>query len=193
MDLRLKEILQDEQNSFRDDACDSYVQLADACLFSPCFGEAVVFVGASPVKRYVSTALAALRAHDAVLLAGKGEAVSKLVTVAEQVKQQAAGRVVQLNRGCDTDSLVNPGLKAEASVKNVHAFFGDAQDAPIAWGVILLSLAGGAVGLKTDASVGAAVRLIRGPKVYRIPTMMIFLATGEVKGVEGWTRQVKAA
>lgn len=209
MDPILEEILNDEIESFRQEARQTYVKLADVAQITPNLEEAVLIIGSSPAKRYTSIAIAALNKHKIILLAGKGLLLGKLVSIVELIKQRTEGRVVQLNRASLTESLVNPEFKPNASLNNVRAFFGDKVDTDKSpngdktaerseYGEASVEALQGSIkpaSSTTSASVAvvsAVKRLILGPKIYQVPAMSVVLAIGDLTLPGGsWTKQVK--
>lgn len=199
MDQKVQDIIKEESESFRQDARQSYVKIVAEAKLRPKLEEALFVISSSLAKKYTVAAVKALQEHKLVVLAGKGEFLSKLVAVVEQVKQQTPGRLVQLNQACVTDSLVNPEFKSMASVANVYAFFGETvpklgrNSAVLENDVLENSVLGKTLmeSEPADAQIRAVKKLITGPKIYQVPTMTVVLATEDISAPKGWTKQVK--
>lgn len=196
MDQRLKEILDEEKESARRIVREDYVAFTSTAHLRPNLEEAVIIVDSMPVKKYAAQAASALETHKAILLAGRGNHLGKLISVVEQVKVRVPGRVYQHNQASLTDSLINPDIKLESNLLNVIAFFSDfsASVNP------RVKAENGEGALSTDsndtkaanAMRSSALKLIHGPKVYQIPTMSIILAKDDVAVPKGWSKQVKS-
>lgn len=196
MDPRLKEILDEEKESCRQFFRKTYVEFTSVANLRPNLEEAVIIVGSKPVKKYVAQAVNALNTHKAILLAGKGEYLGKLVSVTEQVKVNISGRVHQQNQASLTDSLINPDIKLESNLPNVIAFYSDSSAGEHLQAntenfshTQLLDLKNAKASNAVRSSV---LKLIHGPKVYEIPTMSIILAKDDVTVLQGWSKQVKS-
>lgn len=177
MDLaQVEEVLDLEKKAFLDDAKEVYVQLMSELGLGPRINDCIILVGSSLPKMYLEAALNGLSAHKAVFITGKGPELAKAITVAEQVKHQAKGRIVQFNRASLHSSLINPAYKPAMSRKNVSVFFDDSCSDS----------------LSHEQQERDALREIKGYKVYQTPSMSILLLAGDTnKTVEGWTKQVE--
>lgn len=194
MDPRLKEILDEEKESSRQNFRKKYVEFTSAASLRPNVEEAVIIIGSKPVKKYVAQAISALDTHTAIFLAGKGEYLGKLVSVVELVKLKVSGRVIQHNQASLTDSLINPDIKLESNLSNINAFFSDnsaTEQLQIKTEIPNEHGSPELVDAKASNAMRSSVlRLIHGPKVYEIPTMTIILTKKDVQVPKGWSKQV---
>lgn len=171
MHHRLQEIVEEEKESFKHETRKTYVAFTTKAQLSPQLDHACLIISKSPTKKYVAVAKDALLEYNTVLLAGYGENLSKVVAVAEQLKQLVGGRLLQLNHAKLTDSLINPEFHVEKSLENVLAFFAEENNQ------------------HTDEI--SAKRLIRGPTVYKVPVMTIVLTKEDIEFDEKWTKQIR--
>lgn len=171
-DPRLKEVIQEEAETFYRESCTLYVNAATSLKLPTSTEEALITAGSSRAIRYADSVVSALQNHRVAMVVGRGEHVQKAVSVVELAKQKVQGRVVQFSKLSLEQSLIHPGIKAELSLKNVQAFYGD-------------------VGTATEED---ALREIHGHKVYTVPTFAVFLVRDMTVPEDlftDWSKQVK--
>lgn len=178
---KVKEVNDKEARAFRLVCRQLYVDSATELNLPTKVEEAVVIVGMSPAKAYVQVSSTALREFKTVLIAGKGGNLGKAVAVAEQVKQQLEGYMVQFNKASLHSSLINPAYKPSASLKNIQVFLNEIEASQESMGPP-----------SSEQTMNDALREIQGHKVYQVPSIAILLVR-DTPVAEGklpkWTRQ----
>ncbi|KAF5209080.1 hypothetical protein E0198_004355 [Clavispora lusitaniae] len=176
---RLLEVISEELDAFTSDSRNDYLEAAKKLGVTAKVDEAVVVIGNEPAPKYVASCTELLQKYKVVLLAASGRNLQKLVAVAEQIKHASNSQIAQFNKVSTQPSLINPAYRAEQSMKNVQVFFGDdtasQSDTP-----------------SQSDSASAALREIRGHKVYDVPCLRIILAQNTdipANGLSGWSLQ----
>ena len=176
---KLLEVISEELDAFTSDSRNDYLEAAKKLGVTAKVDEAVVIIGNEPAPKYVALCTELLQKYKVVLLAASGRNLQKLVGVAEQIKHASNSQISQFNKVSTQPSLINPAYRAEQSMKNVQVFFGDdtasQSDTP-----------------SQSDSASAALREIRGHKVYDVPCLRIILAQNTdipANGLSGWSLQ----
>lgn len=168
MSSQLTETVEEEAAVFLTDMRTVYLSILEKLNMAPSDGFHIITKETVP-KTLSATAKGLLEKNQPVMFAAKGTDIKKLVAIAELSKVKS---VTQLNKIELQRSLINPSYSAEKSLANVEVFFGNH--------------------VKPDSQnrEKQALREVRGHKVYEVPSMMIFLLPGNVKGdLPDWTVQ----
>lgn len=172
---RLHSVTIEEHEVFVTDCRHLYLEVAGKLASTAKVDSAVVFIANAPAKKYVEICQKILQEHEVILMAGRGSELKKLVSVVEQVKQTSKGRISQMNKLFRQPSLINPSYAAQHSTKNVQIFFGDE--------------------ISGNSAPEAALKEIKGHKVYDVPCMAVVLTKGEAEVAKSafpeWSVQVK--
>lgn len=171
---RLRLVIQEENDVFTTDCRQLFLDTAAKLGHTPKIEKELIIVTKTDKADYLELCKAALQTYKVVMIVARASELPKLVSVVEQTRNSAKGRVAQINRLFTQPSLINPGTPACQSIKNVQIFFGDE--------------------IESNSTSASVLKEIKGHKVFEVPCMAVILATGgeNLKSApEGWTLQVK--
>lgn len=171
---RLHLVLHEESEVFTTDCRQLFLDTAAKLGHTPKIEKELIIVTKTDKIDFLELCKTALQTHKVVMLVARASELPKLVSVVEQTKSSAKGRVAQINRIFTQPSLINPGTPTSHSIKNVQIFFGDE--------------------IESNPTTQSALKEIKGHKVFEVPCMAVILASGSEilkTAPEGWTLQVK--